>query len=78
MIYLDRLSSGEIDLTHMPWYYNPYVPEKNEQVTAKTIFDSWYGEGEGYNYNREPENTNAGKLIITHHILFVFNFWSNK
>jgi len=58
--------------------YHPYKSKNIKEVTAKNIFLSWYKEGNDYDYSQEHEHKNAGKLIDTRRILFIFNFWSYK
>jgi len=67
MDYLNSIISGEIDRPQEdngPCY--TFILQDTGRVTAKTIFDSWYGEGEDYDYDQEPKNTNASESIITH------------
>jgi len=33
--------------------------------TAENVFLSWYNQGKYYDYSKEPDNFNAGKLINT-------------
>jgi len=62
MAYLKGLSDGTLKRRSMDWCYHTYITENTEQVSAETIFNSFYDEGKDYDYKQEPKDSKAGKL----------------
>lgn len=72
MSYLELLIEGKLNREPMDRYCHPHITENTEQLTAKTIFDSLYNEGNDYNYTQEPTDfKKAGKLLL-HDIFYLF------
>jgi len=69
MKVLKTVYLGEEPSVDDPINYNYrylYYASKNEQkASAKDVFLFWYNKGQEYDYNKEPEDTKAGKLINT-------------
>jgi len=65
MDYLNKVIEGKIKITEMYWYYNLYISENTEKVTAERIFKFSYDEGKKYDYSKEPKYKLAGKSFHT-------------
>jgi len=75
MHYLKLWIGGKVIQPHIDTNYHIYESKSTEEVTAKTIFFSWYDEGEFFNYNQESNDYNkTGKLLspCTFYLFLIF------
>lgn len=68
---LNSLVEGETWIISDNVCYLVYKSKDITQETAEKVFLSWYKQGEGYDYTKEPEDELAGKLVIIRHRIFM-------